>query len=91
MMGVARPSVLSTGVPATRTPGPPGSAARTPVPVGARPQAGAPARSPQQELVARLSKEVIERIVWEVVPELAEAIIRQELDRLIAAREREPR
>ena len=84
MVGLARPSVLSTGAPATRTPGP----------VGARPLAGAPgtpARSAQQELVARLSKEVIERIVWEVVPELAEAIIREELDRLIAAREREPR
>jgi len=41
--------------------------------------------------VARLSKDVIERVVWEVVPELAETIIRQELDRLIAAREREPK
>ncbi|MCC6748254.1 MAG: response regulator [Deltaproteobacteria bacterium] len=38
------------------------------------------------EAVVKLSKEVIERIVWEVVPDLAESIIRQELDRLIEKR-----
>jgi hypothetical protein len=36
--------------------------------------------------IARISTEVIERIVWEVVPELADAIIRENLDRLAAAR-----
>jgi CheY-like chemotaxis protein len=35
------------------------------------------------EAIAKLSREVIERIVWEVVPDLAERIIREELDRLI--------
>jgi hypothetical protein len=29
---------------------------------------------------------VIERIVWEVVPQLAETIIRENLDRLVKAR-----
>jgi len=33
------------------------------------------------------SREVIERIAWEVVPQLAETIIRQELDRLIQERD----
>lgn len=33
------------------------------------------------------SKEVIEKIAWEVVPQLAETIIREELDRLIKERE----
>lgn len=37
------------------------------------------AKSPEHEAVARLSREVIEKIAWEVVPELAEAIIRAQL------------
>jgi hypothetical protein len=43
---------------------------------------------PEIVAIARLSAEVIERIVWEVVPDLAEAIIRENLDRLAAARAR---
>jgi hypothetical protein len=31
-------------------------------------------------------RDMIEQIVWEVVPELAETIIREELNRLLAAR-----
>lgn len=44
------------------------------------------ARGPEYEAIAKLSREVIEQVVWEVVPELAEAIIRQEVDRLAAAK-----
>jgi hypothetical protein len=33
------------------------------------------------------SREVIERVVWEVVPQLAETIIRENLDRLVKARQ----
>jgi len=40
------------------------------------------ARGPEYEAIAKLSREIIEEVVWEVVPELAEAIIRQEVDRL---------
>ncbi len=40
------------------------------------------ARGPEYEAIAKLSKEIIEQVVWEVVPELAELIIRQEVDRL---------
>ncbi len=37
----------------------------------------------QVEAVLKLSAEVVERVVWEVVPELAEAMIREELHRLV--------
>ncbi len=36
-----------------------------------------------------MSREAIEKIAWEVVPDLAEAIIRKELDRLVASRKGE--
>jgi hypothetical protein len=36
----------------------------------------------QLEGVLALSREVIEQVVWEVVPDLAETIIREELKRL---------
>jgi CheY-like chemotaxis protein len=39
------------------------------------------ARGPEYEALARLSREVIEQIVWEVVPELAEIIIREHVER----------
>jgi hypothetical protein len=35
------------------------------------------AKGPEYEAIARLSREIIEQVVWEVVPELAEAIIRE--------------
>jgi CheY-like chemotaxis protein len=44
------------------------------------------ARGPEYEAIAKLSREIIEQVVWEVVPELAESIIRQEIDRLAAAK-----
>jgi len=40
------------------------------------------ARGPEYEAIVKLSREIIEQVVWEVVPELAETIIRQEIDRL---------
>jgi CheY-like chemotaxis protein len=39
----------------------------------------------QVEAVLTISREVIERVVWEVVPELAETIIREEIKRLTSA------
>jgi hypothetical protein len=44
------------------------------------------ARGPEYEAIAKLSREIIEEIVWEVVPELAEIIIREQVDRLAAAK-----
>ena len=40
------------------------------------------ARGPEYEAIARLSREVIEQVVWEVVPELAEIIVREHVERL---------
>lgn len=40
-----------------------------------------------RDALSKASKEVIEKIAWEVVPQLAETIIRQELDRLVKDRE----
>jgi hypothetical protein len=40
------------------------------------------AKGPEYEALAKLSKEVIEQIVWEVVPDLAEVIIKENLQRL---------
>ena len=40
--------------------------------------------TPQQaQAVLALSREVIERVVWEVVPQLAEALIREEIARVM--------
>ena len=39
------------------------------------------ARGPEYEAIAKLSRETIERIVREIVPQLAEAIVREELHR----------
>jgi len=44
------------------------------------------ARGREYEAIAKLSREIIEQVVWEVVPELAEVIIKQELDRLAASK-----
>ncbi|MGB0679643.1 MAG: response regulator, partial [Polyangiales bacterium] len=38
----------------------------------------------QVEGVLALSREVVEQVVWEVVPELAEVLIREEIRRLTA-------
>jgi hypothetical protein len=40
-----------------------------------------------REALSKASREVIERVVWEVVPQLAETIIRENLDRLVKARQ----
>ncbi len=42
--------------------------------------------SPELLALLKLSTEVVERIVWEIVPELAETIIRENLQELVAAR-----
>ena len=42
--------------------------------------------SPELAALLKLSTEVVERVVWEVVPDLAEQIIRENLEHLAAAR-----
>ncbi|MBX3252269.1 MAG: response regulator, partial [Myxococcales bacterium] len=39
--------------------------------------------SAQVDAVLALSREVIEQVVWEVVPDLAETLIREEIARLM--------
>jgi hypothetical protein len=46
------------------------------------------AQSPEHAALVRLSREVIEQIAWEVVPELAETIIRAELERFMQDQEK---
>jgi CheY-like chemotaxis protein len=48
--------------------------------------AGLEPGSPELAALLKLSTEVVERIVWEVVPELAEQIIRENLNELAASR-----
>jgi hypothetical protein len=48
--------------------------------------AGLEPGSPELLALLKLSTEVIERIVWEVVPDLAEQIIRESLHDLVARR-----
>ena len=43
--------------------------------------------SPELAALLKLSTEVVERVVWEVVPDLAEQIIRENLEQLAAARQ----
>ncbi len=44
--------------------------------------AGLDPNGPEMAALVKLSRDVIEQVVWEVVPELAETIIRENLDRL---------
>jgi CheY-like chemotaxis protein len=49
-------------------------------------QAGLEPGSPELQALLKLSTEIVERVVWEVVPELAEQIIRENLNELAANR-----
>lgn len=80
-------AVLEREAPATAAP----AAEPAKVPQAAAPAAAAaaapaaPAELSEEQLVAALSKvsrEVIERIVWEVVPDLAEVLIKEEIRKL---------
>jgi CheY-like chemotaxis protein len=76
---------VRTPAPPTGAPSAPGLAAMVTSAVDQK-MAALAARGPEYEAIAKLSREIIEQVVWEVVPELAEAIIRQEVDRLASAR-----
>lgn len=47
-------------------------------------EAGLDPAGPEMEAILRLSTDVVERIAWEVVPELAEAILRENISALSA-------
>ncbi|MBJ6801865.1 response regulator [Geomonas propionica] len=70
---------------APAAPAAPVAPAQTAAPAAAAPQTATVAELTEDQLVAALSKvsrEVIERIVWEVVPDLAEVIIKEEIRKL---------
>lgn len=48
---------------------------------------GLEAGSPELLALLKLSTEVVERIVWEIVPDLAEQIIRENLQELTARKQ----
>ena len=97
------PYAAAQAAPAASFPGPrmagqppysPPSASQEPqrresLPVARLPQAARPdgGEALLREALSKASREVIERIVWEVVPQLAENIIREHLDQLLKNRE----
>lgn len=95
LLGVGEPTPAPAPIPKIAPP-PPGLPPPPPgmplPPMGAKPapapplQPGQPYEPAVYEAITKLSREVIERIVWEVVPDLAEQIIREELDRLVEKR-----
>jgi len=92
----AVPPLMPAGEPTPLEPSAPVFAAAVePPPVAAPPAAAPQPAAPTaaagsldegqlRELLSRVSREVIERIVWEVVPDLAETIIKEEIRKLKA-------
>ena len=81
-------SGVSTGEVALR-PAPP--ARREPAPPAAALAAAVPADGGESALrlaISQASREVVERIAWEVVPQLAEVIIREHVERLVNERQK---
>ena len=74
MPDVAEPTPVPTPDVAEPTP--------TPTPMAASPLGEMDAA--MREAILKICREVIEKVVWEVVPDLAERIINEELDRLVA-------
>jgi hypothetical protein len=64
---------------------PPEATGHRPEAAGAR--AGDAGEAQLRDALSKASREVIEKVVWEVVPQLAEAIIRENLDRLLKERQ----
>jgi CheY-like chemotaxis protein len=96
-MPAARPQPAPVPAPAAAGPAPSPFQARPPIDIGAaissrveqrveQKMSSIAARGPEYEAIAKLSREVIEQVVWEVVPELAEIIIREHVERLASSR-----
>ncbi|MGH7434314.1 MAG: hypothetical protein ACRENE_01415, partial [Polyangiaceae bacterium] len=80
---VARPAPAAAHMAPTAPPGAVESVAAAAVNGQLAGKLGGLGLNPQQvEAVLALSREVVERVVWEVVPQLAETIIKEEIKRL---------
>lgn len=88
--GMPPPIDLGLEEPGEVEPAPVHAFAPPPAATGHRPE-GAPAgdagEAVLREALSKASLEVIERVVWEVVPQLAETIIRENLERLAKERQ----
>lgn len=93
------PASLPTPIPSSRprvalAPPGEGAALQAATPMAATPGTPPAAAAPDggeaqlRDALSHASREVIERIAWEVVPQLAETIIREQLDRLVKDRQR---
>jgi len=80
------PHPISTPVPAPAAMAPPASPVSSDGPAPARVVAADGGEAALKLALSQASREVIERIVWEVVPQLAEVIVKEHVERL--ARER---
>jgi hypothetical protein len=49
-------------------------------------EAGLDPRGPEMQALVKLSYDVVERVVWEIVPELAEQLIQDNIAKLAARR-----
>lgn len=96
--GARPPPPPGTMPPGARPPAPPAARPAPPAPgpvAAGRGPAPAPAArvTPEnheallREALTTASRDMLEKVIWEVVPELAETIIREELERLIKARQ----
>jgi CheY-like chemotaxis protein len=90
---------VQPAAPPAQTWSPPPAAAPAPAPAASHaPSSTIPAAAPQMPrapmlpntvapvhyaAIASLSRELLEKVIWEVVPDLAETIIREQLDRLV--------
>jgi len=82
---VAAAPVFAPEPVAPAVPQPAPQPAPAPVPPLAPAQAAAPAALDEEQLkmlLSRVSRDVIEKIVWEIVPDLAESIIREEIRKI---------
>jgi hypothetical protein len=71
--------------PVAAPPAPPAKAAVVPVDLERKLAAEVPGLSPEQlqAVVRVVSREIIEQVAWEVVPDLAETIIREQIQALL--------
>ena len=90
MTGAPRPAPAPVSGGRPPMPGQPGMRPPMPGQPGMRPMPGRPPmpmdpRAQEQMLRAmmqNISREIVEKVVWEVVPQLAEPMIREKLDQL---------
>jgi hypothetical protein len=85
----APPAPVPSAAPRAKPAAPPPAASRASAPPpGAPSPAGDQGEAALRAALASASREVIERVVWEVVPPLVEVIVREHVERLAQAREK---